>query len=83
MPKPQIEEFEDKHGVLCYSDGHDTIRGLFRELESEADDEGVIARGHVAVTRFADGTFAVVLSKSPIPDEVVRGYLELVSNAEE
>jgi hypothetical protein len=79
---PSVEELEKGHGILGWTDGHDTIRGWLRGLESEADGEGAVARGCVAVTRFPDGELAAVLSRGPLDDDVVRGYLELVGGEE-
>lgn len=76
----KTEEFEDKHGILGWTDGHDTIRGWLGGLESEADGEGVIAKALVHVTRFPDGTFAAVLSKDEVSDETLREYLALAES---
>lgn len=80
-----IEEYEDKHGILCWTDGSETIRGLFAGLTSEADGEGRIAKGFVYATRFRDGDPAFVLAKHDDLDareegRVIRDYLELVSS---
>jgi len=76
------EELEKDHGILGWTDGHDTIRGWLQELESEADESGRPAHGSVALSRFSDGTFAAVLSRGPLHNEVLREYLTAVEAEE-
>lgn len=82
-----ITAFEERHGIICWTDGSDSVKSLFSKLQAEADagqvqEDGTVravAPARVYVTRYA-GAPAVVLTQGAVELETVTEYLELVAS---